>query len=302
MNSLVGQTLRDSYILEELLGEGNFGAVFRGTQLFLGTPVRSVAVKLTKDTNLDISTARMIFADAFLQAQALQKMTDARARQHLVHVYDMGIALEEKRGFIVMEHIQGTTLADRLASPHPIPTTQLVDWMSQICHVLHKLHTLVPPLLHRDLKPDNILLGSDGILRIVDFGLAASLMQHGFARGFVGTLAYMAPETMIGESVPASDVYSIGVIFYQSLTGSHPFAHLLPLMSPTNFNREQFYQQMNTYRPPPPSHLNSIVPAALDALVSRCLEFYPNKRYYNAGALLRELTRIQEMQNSRKGS
>lgn len=297
MQSLLGKTIHDRYVLHELLGEGNFGAVFKGSQLFLGTPVRTVALKVCKHINMDIPTATTIFAEAFLLARALQEMTDPQARQHLVHLYDMGILPEEdNRGFIVMEYIRGTTLAAQFASFGRIPATLVVQWILQICRALQGLHELIPPILHRDLKPDNILIGLDHVLRVVDFGLAARLMDCGFTEGVTGALSYMAPETMMGESIPASDVFSIGIMLYEGLTSKHPFAHLISALDPFKpVTREWLYKQMHSYHPPAPSSLNNTVPAALDMVVLRCLEFYPNRRYYNAGALLQALTKIHNV-------
>ena len=292
MQSFEGKTIRGSYQLQNYIGEGNFGAVFKSTQSFLGIPVRSVAVKLSKCTNIDTHAARVIFADAFLLAQVMEETIDSEIRKHLVHVYDMGIAPEvENRGFIVMEYVHSVTLAEQLASLQLVPTSLMLKWVEQICRVLYGLHTLTPPVLHRDLKPDNILLGIDQTLRIVDFGLAARLLDQGYAPGVAGTLAYMAPETAQGESIPASDVYSIGIILYQGLTGQHPFAHLLPPPSlPARSHRDWLYKHKSNYRPAPPSLLNNTVPEALDAIVLRCLEFSIHKRYQHAGELLQALS------------
>ncbi len=300
MRSFEKKTLQGHYLLQKYLGEGNFGAVYKAEQLFLGVPVRQVAVKLSKHTHLNAHTARAIFADAFLLAHILQEMKDAEARLHLVHLYDMGIAPEEEnRGFIVMEYIEGTTLAEQFASFQRMPASILVNWMLQTCCALRGLHTLEPPILHRDLKPDNILLGRDQILRIVDFGLAARLMHRGFAHGVVGALSYMAPEIRLGESIPASDVFSIGVILYEGLTGQHPFAHLLASLDTPEENVVSWiYRKMSTYRPDPPSCLNNTVPSILDDIILRCLEFYPDRRYCSAYELLNDLSRVYEILQS----
>lgn len=146
MQSFEGKTIRGSYQLQQYIGEGNFGAVFKSMQLFIGTPVRSVAVKLSKYTGMDIHAARAIFADAFLLAQVMEETADAEIRKHLVHVYDMDIAPEvENRGFIVMEYVHGVTLAQQLASLQLVPASLMLKWVEQICRVLYGLHTLTPP-------------------------------------------------------------------------------------------------------------------------------------------------------------
>lgn len=287
MASFEGTTLRGTYALEELVGEGAFAGVFRSEQRFFGVPVRRVAVKLTKHTGLVPAEAREVFADVFMLAQAMDEMTDARARSHLVHVYDAGIAPGDGRGFLVMELVQGTTLHDQLASFRRVPAQQLVTWVSQMCRALRSLHTLPTALVHRDLKPSNVLLGTDLAVRLVDFGLAARLLEHGYVPGVAGTLAYMAPETSQGWSTPASDVYSVGLILYEGLTGQLPFAHLVPPLDvPVSRHGDWLFDQRRDVRAVPPSERSNTTTPQLDAVVMRCLEFDPARRYRHAGELL----------------
>ncbi|NUO83232.1 hypothetical protein HUU05_24430, partial [candidate division KSB1 bacterium] len=111
MKSFVGMTIRESYLLRDYISQGNFGAVYKSEQQFLGVPVRRVAVKLSKAAQVDLKTAKDIFADAFLLAEAMDEMDDAQARTNLVHVYDVGLIKElDNRMFVVMEYIQGTDL------------------------------------------------------------------------------------------------------------------------------------------------------------------------------------------------
>jgi eukaryotic-like serine/threonine-protein kinase len=287
MRSLEGTMVRDSYLLKRLLGEGTFGGVFLSEQRFIGVPVREVAVKISTHTGLDQQTARDIFADAFILAQAMSEMDDARARGHLVHVYEAGIVPGDGRGYIVMEYIKGTTLREQFASFQRVPAPQLLKWARQICLALRGLHTLDTPVIHRDLKPENILLGVDLAVRVVDFGLAAKLLAHGYVPGVAGTVAYMAPETSQGWSVPASDVYSVGVILYEGLTGRLPYAHLVPPVDlPAALHTDWLYKHKKPLRVLPPSQQSNTSTPGLDAVVLRCLEFDPGDRYRHAGELL----------------
>ncbi len=291
MSIFVGKTVGDNYLLDKYLAEGNFGAVYKSQQRFLGENIRRVAVKISKTIDVDITTAKDIFADAFLLAHAMDEMSDAEARSHLVHIYEMGI-LEDfsHRMFVVMEFIQGTNLADQFHAYKKVPANLLLQWGRQICKAVAGLHTLVPPVLHRDLKPDNILLGIDRSVRVVDFGLAAKMMSHGFVPGVAGTTAYMAPETMKGESFPASDVYSIGIILYEGLTGEHPFKDLVPPVSqPDGLYSDWLYNRKSEVRPSPPSELNNMVSQRLDEVVLRCLEFNPARRFPTAMELMSAL-------------
>jgi serine/threonine protein kinase len=295
MRSLEGTTIRDSYLLKRLVGEGTFGGVFLSEQQFIGVPIRKVAVKISKRVRLDQETARDIFADAFILAQAMSEMTDAGARSHLVHVYEVGIEPKDGRAFIVMEYIQGTTLQQQFTSFQRVPATQLLKWARQMCVALRGLHTLATPVIHRDLKPDNILLGVDLTVRVVDFGLAAKLLAHGYVPGVAGTVAYMAPETSQGWSVPASDVYSVGLILYEGLTGKLPFAHLVPPLSlPASLHADWLYENKKTLRVLPPSERSNTSTPGLDAVVLRCLEFDPSDRYHDAGGLLDALDALEK--------
>lgn len=295
MKSLQGKTLRGTYLLQQYIHEGNFGAVFRSEQQFLGVPVRRVAVKISKETQINIDLAKDIFAEVFLLAEAMDEMTDAGAKSHLVHIYDAGILPEQdNRMFVVMEYVQGTTLAEQFRSYRRVPAPLLLKWVRQICRALQGLHTLVPPVLHRDLKPDNILLGIDRNVLVVDFGLAARLLHCGYVPGVAGMVTSMAPETTRGESMPASDVYSIGLILYEGLTGAHPFAHVVPPIDlPEALYSDWLYNQKSTVRPVPPSAMNNTVTPGLDAVILRCLEFNPGKRFHNAGELLDSLDIVE---------
>ncbi|MGH3243438.1 MAG: serine/threonine-protein kinase [Spirillospora sp.] len=285
-----GRVIDGRYELREWIDEGNFGAVFRARQLMLGTPVRPVAVKLSRAAGLTPETARDRFADALLLARAASEIIDPSARGHLVPVYDAGVAREAgHRAYLVMEFVEGRSLAAEFQSYRAgVPPELLVRWASEICVALRGLHGLVPPLLHRDLKPDNVLVGKyDRSIRVVDFGLAGRLLDTGTIPGVTGTLRYMAPETSQGESFPASDLYSVGLLLYEGLTGRHPFGHLdPPAHLPEVLHGEWLYDAKRDCRVAPPSTLNNLVSPALDDLVLRCLDIRPSRRPASASELL----------------
>lgn len=294
MNTFNGRILAGRYLLDEYVAEGNFGAVYRGRQLLLDMPCRRVAVKISKATALTRDSARALFADAYRLAEAMDEIPDADARKHLVQILDLGIAPElDGRGFAVMEFVQGSDLSDEFARYRgPVPANIVQGWIAQACRALDGLHRLVPPLLHCDLKPDNIRLGLDKTVRVVDFGLSRRLDHTGIAAGGEGVVTYMSPETsQEQENTPASDVYSIGVVLYQGLTGRMPFQDLVPPTSLPRlmFNR-WFYDQRRTIRPPAPSVYSNSTSPELDAIVLKCLEFNPARRYRDAGELLAALT------------
>ncbi|MFD7429144.1 serine/threonine-protein kinase [Streptomyces sp. NPDC059818] len=289
LRSFEGRVINDRYLLTKWIGGGAFGAVFLSEQRILGLPVRRVACKISRDAGMTETDAQEKFADILRLAEAMDGMTDSEARRHLVHVYDGGLAHDAGgRAFLVMEFVQGTTLAAQFETLRTVPAKLLFNWARQICVALRGLHALDQPLLHRDLKPDNVLLGSDLTVRLIDFGLAARLLESGTVPGVAGTLTYMAPETSQGQSVPASDLYSLGVLMYEGLTGRLPFAHLIPPPGmPDTLHGDWLYQQKRASRGvAPPSRLNNTVTRETDAVVLRCLEFDPARRFRSAAELL----------------
>lgn len=295
LHGFEGRVIDGRYVLREYIGGGGFGAVFRAEQYILGHPIRSVACKLSRRSGLTEQNATVLFADVLMLAEAMDSMTDAEARRHLVHVYDGGLAQSlGGRAFLAMEYVPGATLADQFAAMGPAPAALMVKWARQICMALRGLHLMSPPLLHRDLKPDNVLLGSDNWVRLIDFGLAARMLELGHAPGTAGTLQYMAPETAAGSSVPESDLYSLGLLMYEGLTGRHAYAHLPspPLSLPDAAHGDWLQEQKRNAPPMRPSAHNNLVPPALDALVMRCLELRPAKRFRSAQELLAALDTV----------
>jgi serine/threonine protein kinase len=294
MRMFEGRTVAGTYLLREHLGSGGFGGVFRSDQYVLGVPLRRVALKLSRRTGMSEENARDVLADAFLLAGAMDAITDQQSRMHLVHVYDAGIARElDDRWFLTMEFVSGTTLEEQFESLGRVPPGQLLKWVTQICLALRGLHQLTPPLLHRDLKPSNVLLGTDNVVRLVDFGLSAKMVDLGHVPGTVGVLDHMSPETALGKSSPASDIYSLGVLTYQGLTGELPFRHLVPPTDlPDALHGEWLYDAKQRYRVAPPSTLNPTASTQLDAVVLNCLALDANQRYATASELLDALTTL----------
>jgi eukaryotic-like serine/threonine-protein kinase len=291
MRELEGQTV-GGYVLQEYLGEGAFGGVFLSEQLVLGQRLRRVALKLSRRTGMTASAVHELFGESFLLARSMDEIKDSEARQHLVHVYHAGITDGDGRAFLTMEYVPGTTLADRFARQEKVDAPQLTKWATQIAKALRGLHGLQQPVVHRDLKPDNVLLGMDNLVRLVDFGLAGRMVDLNYVPGVAGTLAYMSPETSQGASTPASDVYSLGLLMYEGLTGEHPFRDLIPPVDlPDERYSDWLYETKRGYRAVPPSALSNTVTPKLDAIVLRCLEFEPDRRFADAGEFLAELAK-----------
>jgi tRNA A-37 threonylcarbamoyl transferase component Bud32 len=210
--SAIGQALADRYRIEALLGAGGMATVYRARDLRLG---RRVAVKVLSPN---------LASDATLSRRFDQEARFLAAVSHpsIVNVFDVGQADGEP--FFVMELVEGDTLADRLAADGTLAPDEAVPIVTQIADGLAVLHQA--GFVHRDVKPQNILLPRDGPAKLTDFGLvrgeqASDLTAPGTT---VGTLAYLAPEMLRGDpATPSSDVYALAAVAYEALTGRPPY-------------------------------------------------------------------------------
>jgi serine/threonine-protein kinase len=236
-------------------------------------------VDLVHDRELgrDIALKRLaenLARDEELRARFLReaRLAARLAHPNVVHVYDVGE--DGGRPFIAMEYVDGETLGERLAERGPLPPEEVLQLGVQACRGLAAAHEA--GLVHRDVKPQNLLLGRDGVLKLGDFGVAFGLdgTRLTMAGTVVGTAAYLAPEQARGEEVTAAaDVYALGAVLYELLTGRPPRSPstLGELAAPTAIA--------------PPDG----VPAELAAVVMRCLAAKPSERPASAAALAREL-------------
>ncbi|MCC6975810.1 MAG: serine/threonine protein kinase [Anaerolineae bacterium] len=295
-----GAFIENRYRLVQYLAEGGFGAVFRAEQQILGQVVRQVAVKIAKQAVFSAAQLLEILKEAMILAQVIDEIEDSQAKRFLVRVYDLGMLQgRDQRAFIVMEFVTGKSLQKKLEDYRIMPQPMCLKYARQLCIGLSALHQLERPVIHRDLKPDNVLLTAGDEVRIVDFGLAARLEQAvGFVRGVAGTPHYIAPEVLVREeSGPASDIYSIGVMLYQLLTGVHPFEKLMP---PPEYHEAQARQwvleQKRRNTPLPPAALNPTVEPRLNEIVMTCLRFQDGDRFPNARALLDAIESVPEVE------
>jgi serine/threonine-protein kinase len=261
------------YEVQEVLGRGGVGVVYKAWQLRLN---RAVALK-------------MLLAGPYARPEELERFRrEAEAvaglrHANVVQVYDVGDL--DGRPYFTMEYVEGGSLAEKLAGA-PQPAAQaaaLVDTLAEAIQFAH--HS---GIIHRDLKPANILLTADGTPKVTDFGLARHLERGGgltLTGVPLGTPSYMAPEQGRGQwdSVgPATDVYALGAILYELLTGRPPFRSETAAAT---------LQQVLTEDPVPPSQLNPRVPRDLETICLKCLHKEPPRRYASAQALAEDLQR-----------
>jgi eukaryotic-like serine/threonine-protein kinase len=257
------------YRVDEVLGSGGMALVYRARDEELDRPV---AIKVLAD-NLAADEA---FRKRFLREARLAARL---AHKNVVQVYDSGET--DGRPYIVMEYVEGETLAELLARRGRLPPVDAVELALQVCSGLEHAHRA--GLVHRDIKPQNLLIRGDGTIKIVDFGIARS--AHGTrlteTGSVLGTAAYLAPEQAAGEEVTAAaDVYALGVVLYELLAGRTPYT----VESLTQLLARGHEQPIPALRELAPD-----VPEALEDVVMRCLARVPAYRPPSAEALAADL-------------
>jgi serine/threonine-protein kinase len=263
------------YLVESVIGRGGMGVVFKARHLKLNRPV---AIKMML---AGVYAGRKQLARFLREAEALAGLR----HPNIVQVYDVG----DLNGlpYFTMEYVEGGSLAHQLVGT-PQPARQAVALLRTLCEATHAAHQ--GGILHRDLKPANVLLTADGSPKISDFGLARRMdSEQGLTwSGIpVGTPSYMAPEQADGRAQamgPAVDVYALGAILYELLTGRPPFR-----AETTAATMLQVVHQ----EPVPPSRLNANVPRDLETICLTCLHKEPQRRYSSGAALAGDLERFE---------
>jgi WD40 repeat protein len=263
------------HVLGEL-GRGGMGVVYKARQTRLN---RLVALKMIRDGLLAGPDHLARFR---LEASAVARLQNP----HIVQIYEIGE--QDGRPYFSLEYVDGGNLAQKLAGV-PMPPDQAAELVVTLAQAVHYAHR--QGIIHRDLKPGNVLLTLGGLVKITDFGLAKQLeaevfLTHTASSVLLGTPSYMAPEQAWGkarEVGPAADVYALGAILYECLTGQPPF--LAPRLLET-------LEQVRSRDPVPLRRLQAKVPRDLETICLKCLQKEPHKRYESANALADDLTRF----------
>jgi tetratricopeptide (TPR) repeat protein/predicted Ser/Thr protein kinase len=264
-----GAVLADRYEIVKLLGEGGMGAVYRAHDRELE---REVALKVIRPE---------LARNAQVLHRFKQELILARQVTHrnIIRIFDLGQA--EGVRFITMEFIEGEDLSTILTRRGKLPAAEAAGIMAQVARGLEAAHA--EGVVHRDLKPQNIMMDASGKVSVMDFGIARSMDASNMTRtgALMGTPTYMSPEQAQGQKVDArSDLYTFGIIFYELLTGMPPFEADNPMATLIRRIQE---------KPVPPIQVEASIPKAINEMVLKMLGTKADERYQKAGDILADL-------------
>ncbi|MCX6554731.1 MAG: serine/threonine-protein kinase [Candidatus Aminicenantes bacterium] len=267
-----GESFGNRYQIIEQIGAGGMGRVFKALDKELQIVV---VLKVINPELNDSPDAVERFKRELLLAREI-------VHENVIRIHDLG----EVRGirYISMNYVEGQNLQELISMAGPLSLEKVLDIISKVCRALVTAHA--QGIIHRDLKPQNVMIGKKGIVTVLDFGIARSLNQTGTTRTgiVIGTPECMAPEQIQGEKVDAStDIYSLGVMMYQMVTGRSPFV--------AETTQALLFKHLHE-TPLPPSSLNPAIPASLERIILKCLEKNPGRRYAAVEKLLKKIDRL----------
>ncbi|MGE0791022.1 MAG: protein kinase, partial [Sandaracinaceae bacterium] len=276
-DTYLGKVVAGRYRLEALLGEGGMGVVYRARHVLID---RVVALKLIRP---DLRGETHLRAWMLREARAANRVDHA----HIVEIHDVG-ETEEGELYLVMEYLTGNSLSSQV-SKGPMPIVRAVDILEQMTAALARAHDL--GVVHRDLKSDNIMLTGKGgrrdFVKILDFGLAALARDPRLApKGAVfGTPEYMSPEQARGDdAIPGSDLYALGILFYEMVTGQLPFR---------SSDRDTLLEMQRSSPAPRPTVLRQDLMPEAEAIILKLLEKDPRRRFRDGHHLSEQLKALQ---------
>jgi eukaryotic-like serine/threonine-protein kinase len=272
-DTLIGTVFDGRYRIIRKLGAGGMADVYLAEDQELG---RHVAIKILND--------RHAADDSFIERFRREaKNAAGLSHPNIVSIYDRGEA--EGTYYIAMEYLDGRSLKELIVGRGPAPVKTAIDYARQILAAVGFAHK--HGIVHRDIKPHNVLVGAEGRLKVTDFGIARSgASQMTEVGSIIGTAQYLSPEQARGAQVDqTSDLYSVGVVLYEMLTGQVPFTGDTPL---------EIAMKHLSEVPRPPSELRPEVPHDLDSVVLRALAKDPGERYQSADEVDADLARVLE--------
>ena len=268
-----GIPVEERYAVIEELGRGGMGIVYKAEEM---ASRRLVAIKVLPPYLAGDEMNRVRF---FREAEIIATLR----HPHIVKIFEMN----PKGNFIVMEYLPGGTL-NAWRKQHPLTEHELLTFIGQILDALHTAHQ--QGIIHRDLKPENILIADQTAAKLTDFGIAhicgATITRTGT---HLGTIPYMSPEQILGTNIDRrSDIYSVGVLLYELLTGELPFT-----------GKDTSYHHIHTAPRPPCEHIPTLSPE-LNAIILKCLAKRPEDRYQDGASLRAALVSYLKTDNGKE--
>jgi len=259
------------YRVTEKIGSGGMAEVYKAVDEVLG---RTIAVKVLRS---HYSSDPAFVARFRQEAQAAANLS----HPGIVNIYDWG--QDANAYYIVMEYVHGTNLKELVTQRGPIDPAKIAEYASQVCAALSVAHGY--DIIHRDIKPHNIIVTPSGSIKVMDFGIArAGNTQMTQTGSVLGTAHYISPEQAQGkELTAASDLYSLGVVLYELATGRVPFDAQTPVAVALKQVNED---------PIPPRQINPSIPSGLEAIILRAMAKTPSERYSSAEEMRRDLSRV----------
>jgi len=266
---VVGKKIGNRYEILCLIGGGGMSLVYQARDIYLN---RIVAVKVLREQ----FTSDNEFVRRFRrEAQAVASLS----HPNIVSIYDVG--QDENIYYLVMEYIKGKTLKEIIQEEGPLPLDKAVDFAKQICDALEHAHEKA--IVHRDIKPHNILITRGGRVKVTDFGIARAVSTATVTHtgGIIGSVHYFSPEQAKGEVTgEKSDIYSLGIVIYEMVTGKLPFEGESPISVALKHIQKE---------PIPPTKYNSGIPVSLERIILKAISKDPQDRYENVHKLRLDL-------------
>lgn len=270
----VGQIFDRRYRIVRIIGVGGMAVVFEAVDTVMK---RTVAVKMLKEEIAGDAQAVKRFIN---ESRAVSMLS----HPNIVSIYDVSVRDDLK--YIVMERVDGITLKNYMNSRGPLPPKEIMNYTAQILRALDHAHS--KGIIHRDIKPQNIMLLKNGKIKVTDFGIAKlpNAETVTMTDKAIGTVYYISPEQASGKKIdPRSDIYSLGVVMYEMATGKLPFVADSPV--------SVALMQVNN-QPRPPREILPSVPPGVEAMILTAMEKNPDKRFQSASVMLHYVLRLRE--------
>lgn len=269
----IGQVFDKRYRIIKIIGAGGMAVVFEAFDTVLH---RTIAIKMLKEDTMSDAVAVKRFVN---ESKAISMVS----HPNIVKIYDLSVKDDCK--YITMERIYGITLKKHMNKKGALSLKETLSYSEQILRALEHAHSM--GIIHRDIKPQNIMLLENGRVKVADFGIAKlpNAETITMTDQAIGTVFYISPEQASSKPIdPRSDLYSLGILMYEMITGKLPF---------TGDNPVAVALMQVTHQPQPPRELNPNIPVGLEQIIMRAIEKNPERRFQNANQMMRQIIQLK---------